>query len=91
MICVISFITLIGCESKNTSMDNNNLENIREVFQKDKADIIKKYKASGAGIGKRGDIYVIVVHNSKTSFKEREEHWKNIPLRFEDIGEIRLQ
>lgn len=69
----------------------HSLESVRKVFQKDKKEIIQKYKASGAGIGKQEDDYVIVVHNSKIPAKEREDHWKTIPLKFEDIGEIRLQ
>lgn len=84
-------LTQICCGTKDTLMKQN-MEEIRNVFRQDKAEIILKYNASGAGIGKRDEVYVIVVYvNPKTLSKPQDTHWKCIPLVFENIGEVRAQ
>ena len=84
-------LTLVNCGTKNNNMDQN-MQEIRRVFQEDKAKIIKEYGASGAGIGKRDELIVIVVYvDPKTLAKPLDTHWKDIPLVYEDIGEVRAQ
>ena len=69
----------------------NNLEEVRNIFQQDKDEIIKKYSASGAGIGKEGKNYIIVVYtNNQLEKSDSELHWKNIPLQIKYIGNTKL-
>lgn len=68
------------------------LENIRAVFRQDKSEIIKEYGGTGAGIGKRDDEYIIVVYTDDANKKrDKPLFWKNIPVRIEYVGQIRLQ
>ncbi|MDO5972019.1 hypothetical protein Q4Q35_19640 [Flavivirga aquimarina] len=72
---------------------NHPLEDIRAVFKQDKALIIEKYNATGAGIGKDGTQYVIVVY-LENKLKPNEKvisNWKGIPIKLEFIGTIKPQ
>ena len=70
---------------------NLSLEEIRAIFKEDKAALIKKYDAEGAGIGKDGDIYVIVVYPARKKANLKSEKWKGIPVKIEVTGTFRKQ
>lgn len=84
--CLLLFIQCKTCEVKN----NYPLEYVRAIFKADKHDIIEKYNASGAGIGKDGVYYVIVVYLKEKPDIEKTLDWKGIPLKLEFTGDIRL-
>ena len=68
------------------------LEQVRAIFSQDKKEIIEKFGGTGAGIGKSGDRYVIVVYSDNTDKKnEGSLIWKNIPVQIKYVGEIKLQ
>jgi len=68
------------------------LENIRAVFRQDKSEIIKEYGGTGAGIGKGGDEYIIVVYTDDANKKsDKSLFWKNIPVQIKYVGQIRIQ
>ncbi len=91
LILAVLSLACVGCGTKYDEM-NQNMQEIREVFKADKAVIIEKYGASGAGIGKRKGLIVIVVYVApETLSRPLDTHWKNIPLIFENIGEVRAQ
>jgi hypothetical protein len=70
---------------------DNNLENVKLLFHQDKDEIIKTYSATGAGIGKDDERYVIVVYINRYMEPGPQKYWKTIPLKFKYIGEILLQ
>lgn len=66
------------------------LEEIKNVFYLDKDEIIKKYSATGAGIGKENDNYIIVVYtNDRSQTSGNNLEWKDIPLRMKYIGDVK--
>jgi hypothetical protein len=72
---------------------DNSLKEVRSIFHHDKNEIIKKYSATGAGIGKKGVEYVIVIYlDKKVNLENKEKkHWKNIPIELKYIGKIKIQ
>lgn len=69
----------------------NNLEEIKNIFHLDKDEIIQKYSATGAGIGKEEGNYIIVVYtNNKSKASENSLAWKDIPLKIKYVGDIKL-
>ena len=89
--CLISVTILLHCKTKNYDMDNR-LEEIRNIFHQDKDKIIQKYSATGAGIGKKSEQYIIVVYTKNRLNLDKDNlYWKDIPLKLEYIGEINIQ
>tara|TARA_B110000902_G_scaffold267078_1_gene358028 strand:+ start:13318 stop:13632 length:315 start_codon:yes stop_codon:yes gene_type:complete len=94
-VLVFGILLIIGllinsCNNEKNSMSNS-LEDIRAVFKQDKTLIIEKYNATGAGIGKDGKHYVIVVYLKKRVSANETIllFWKGIPIKLEFIGEIK--
>lgn len=75
--------------------DPRKLESVREYFLGRKEEIIRKYNAEGAGIGKQGagnDPYAIVVYlKSKQDMPSEPVELDGIPVRFEVTGGFHLQ
>lgn len=84
-------LTFSFCNKKTANMEKS-LEEIRIIFRQDKGEIIEKYSATGAGIGKEGGDYVIVVYSDSLSKSPNEKlYWKNIPLKIRFIGHVKTQ
>ncbi len=89
-------VVILGCclllfvQCKTETMNTHSLEHIRAVFQEDKDKIIAKYNATGAGIGKEGERYVIVVYLKEKLHSKAPLEWKGIPLKLEYTGDIKL-
>lgn len=84
-------LMFIQCKSKQSEMTHS-LEEVRTIFNQDKQEIIDIYQSNGAGIGKDSGRYVIVVYVSDNSPGDSiQKFWKGIPLKFEDIGEVKAQ
>jgi len=84
--CLLLFIQCKTCDDMST----DSLAHIRAVFKEDKHDIIAQYNASGAGIGKDGEQYVIVVYLKEKPKTKGSLTWKGIPLKLEYTGDIKL-
>ena len=71
----------------------NSLEDVRELLNIRKDDIIRKYRAEGVGIGKltpQVESYAIVVYIAHKGLKpKREIVIDGISLRFEITGKFR--
>lgn len=72
-----------------------NLQEVREFFQAHKHEIILRYGAEGAGIGKQSpkdDSYVIVVYlGSRNAIPKETVILEGIPLKFEVTGRFKPQ
>lgn len=72
-----------------------NIDEVRTFFHKNKDDIIEKYHAIGAGIGKKNpqdEGYVIVVYlQDKQFLPENPVILSGVPLKFEITGKLNLQ
>ena len=70
--------------------DAKNLEEVRAVFAKYRDDIIARYHASGAGVG-RGDDggYAIVVYLESGNASIAATPIEGVPLKFEVTGRFR--
>ena len=73
--------------------DPKNLESVREYFRTHKDEIIRKYHAEGAGVGKSGDDrYLIVVYlKNKQDMPSEPVELDGIPLKFEVTGGFKKQ
>jgi hypothetical protein len=75
--------------------DPRHLQSVREYFHGHKEEIIRRYNAEGAGIGKQGsgdDRYAIVVYlKSQADRPKAPVEIEGIPLRFEVTGGFHLQ
>lgn len=87
---VIGLWTFQACNKKKIKM-RKSLEDVKEVFNRDKQEIIMKYRATGAGIGKDGEEYVIVVYLPEPVKEEKAEKWKAVPLKLKYVGPITIQ
>jgi len=68
---------------------NNNLSDIKKVFEEDKNEIIARYKGIGAGIGMRDEHYAIVIYtDDPQAILAGDASWKEIPLVMEYTGKI---
>ncbi|KQS27060.1 hypothetical protein [Dyadobacter sp. Leaf189] len=79
---------LQACNQTKVKMSNS-LEHVKEVFHQDKQEIIGKYNATGAGIGKEGEEYVIVVYLRGPGREEKTEQWKTVKLKLKYTGEMK--
>lgn len=70
--------------------DRGQLERVREHFHRRKEEIIRRYNAVGAGIGRQGsedNRYAIVVYLRSEADRPKEPvEMDGIPLRFEVTG-----
>lgn len=71
--------------------DPTNLKEVRAVFARVKRDLIAKYRARGAGVGRGpGGGYAIVVYLQSEADRPRQAvQIEGIPLRFEVTGPFR--
>src|SRR5258706_14593295 len=82
-------LIFFSCNRKIVQMKNN-LEETKKVFHQDKGEIIRKYSASGAGIGQENGNYIIVVYtNDRSKTYEGNLEWKSIPLKIKYVGNIK--
>lgn len=71
---------------------NHSLEEVKTIFQEDKQEILSQYSSKGGGIGKDEGTYIIIVYVDEPSKEAiKHEFWKNIPIRFKYVDEIKLQ
>ena len=91
ILLLVAIIIWVNC--KNTRQNNPmELEQVRHIFKEDKKDIIKQFSAEGAGIGKDNDNYVIVVYlKEKIPNDSKLKYWKQVPLKYEITGPIKIQ
>ncbi|HLG41375.1 MAG TPA: hypothetical protein VI461_16975 [Chitinophagaceae bacterium] len=88
---IILVLTMQYCIKISSKMENN-LKDVKEIFQRDKDEIIAKYSATGAGIGKDGEQYIIVVYtNRQMESTKYKLYWKKIQLQIKYIGDLKLQ
>ena len=70
--------------------DPNELEEVRAVFALHREDLIKRYRAHGAGIGREGKSYVIVVYlDSEDDRPAEPTRIEGVPLKCEVTGRFR--
>ena len=70
--------------------DPANLDDVRQLHAARKAELIRQYRAEGAGIGKDERGYVIVIYLAASDFVPREPvNIEGVPLRFEVTGKFR--
>lgn len=73
--------------------DPKNLDEVRQVFARTKEELMGRYGAHGAGIGKTasGDAYTIVLYLERNEqLPSGQAEIEGVPLRFEVTGPIRL-
>lgn len=73
--------------------DPKNLDEVRQVFARTKKELMDRYGAHGAGIGKTaaGDAYAIVLYlESEDKLPSGQAEIEGVPLKFEVTGPIRL-
>jgi hypothetical protein len=70
--------------------DSNQLESVRSVFRRSKDSLIETYEAQGAGVGKEGDDYVIVVYLSSSRRRPVDPvSVEGVPVKFEVTGRFK--
>jgi hypothetical protein len=69
--------------------DPENLDDVRRLFAVRKNEIIEKYRAEGAGVGKGDRGYEVVVYVAASDLVPRERVTiDGVPLRFEVTGKF---
>ena len=78
-----------------TKKNPKNLGEVREVLQRNKRDLIEKFRAHGVAIGKRNlrdDAYVITVFmETSGDIPTEPAEVEGIPLKFEVTGKFEAQ
>ncbi len=70
--------------------DAKNFDSVRKVLAARRQEIVKRYNAAGAGIGRQGDEYCITVYLKTARDRPKEPvRVEGIPLKFEVTGEFR--
>lgn len=70
--------------------ETGNLERVQQVLERNKDEILRRYKAVGVGIGKRENGYVITVYlKSKSDVPTELQTIQGVPVHFEVTGEFR--
>lgn len=71
--------------------DPSNLEEVRALFARHRREIIERYEAHGAGVGRQGDGYAIVVYLDSADQQPQEPvTLEGVPLKFEVTGPFTL-
>jgi len=75
--------------------DPKNLDDVRQLLQQHKRELMQKYQAQGVAVGKQNlsdDSYVIVVHlASRNELPAGEAEVEGVPLKFEVTGRFKAQ
>jgi len=70
--------------------ETGNLERVQQVLERNKDEILRRYKAVGVGLGKRVNDYIITVYlKSKNNVPTELQMIEGVPLHFEVTGEFR--
>lgn len=66
------------------------LEEVRAVFRRNRSEIIARFRAHGAGVGREGETYAIVVYlDSEDDRPTRQVEIESVPLKFEVTGRFK--